>query len=279
MRIRSSSPVPFVLAMMMLQSLLVLFLLGASLPTFRRPFANAQDVVSDLADINLVDGPVNLQEGQRLFQLGNYNDAAAYLWRAVVLHPKSVKNKDLYQVDDAFKPFLQCYLLQNRLVDGFVFIATESYMRGQNDMGDLYLGQALERDAGHAAALELQQVMKGNASIEGKDAWKFKRLKDIRDAVDLSNSNNQQQLQQTKEESGRSSWSEYTDEEMKMAFSSTSTINTKTPEEIYNIASFHFNHKNLPYAAQLFQLSCDKSNNKLAVACTNAVYLRTNLCD
>jgi hypothetical protein len=91
-----------------------------------------------------------------------YNDASAYLWRAVLLHSsQSSRTSDnkKYQVDDAFTPFLQCYMHLNRVVDGLVFIAAESYLRRQTSMGELYLSTALKKDHEHAAALVLQQII------------------------------------------------------------------------------------------------------------------------
>ncbi|KAL9189848.1 hypothetical protein ACHAXT_009523 [Thalassiosira profunda] len=102
-----------------------------------RPLAHAEP--SDVSPIDTNDGPSNLKEGRRLFQSANYADASAYLWRAVVLQGDSSQS---YSVDEAFTPFLQCYLLQNKVVDGLVFVAAESYLRGQDKMGELYLGQA-----------------------------------------------------------------------------------------------------------------------------------------
>ena len=255
-------------------------------------------IISDYIPININDGPTNLQEGQRLFQLGRYDDASHHLWRAVVLHTQD-ENAKLYKVDEAFTPFLKCYLLQDKIVDGLVFIAAESYLRGQNQMGELYMGQALERDAHHVGAMELKQVVLGegegfgdvSSSMKGRDstmnqlkkAERIQMLKGIRDGVDASNPKNQEKATQTKSDNG-DFWDQFvSNDSNKASNSASSTINNamenKTPEEIYNIGTHHFNTKNLPLAEKLFELSCAKSNNKLSVACTNAVYLRTNLCD
>mmetsp|Transcript_1409 Transcript_1409/g.2969 ORF Transcript_1409/g.2969 Transcript_1409/m.2969 type:complete len:941 (+) Transcript_1409:158-2980(+) len=271
----------FVMTTMLLSSLLALVAFSlTALSLF--PVANAE--ISDYIPININDGPTNLQEGQRLFQTGRYDDASAHLWRAVILHTHG-DNKQLYKVDDAFTPFLQCYLLQNKIVDGLVFIAAESYMRGQTEMGELYLGQALGRDGGHVGALGLKQLLimdadgnalesRVNTMEKEEDARKLNRLKEIRDSVDASDPNNQQ-----KEIKDSGFWGQFTDKDNMASASTDDDINEKTPEEIYNIAALHFNTKNIPYASQLFELSCQKSNNKLSVACTNAIYLRTNLCD
>jgi hypothetical protein len=46
------------------------------------------------SDVN-ADGYTNLQEGSRLFQLGRYNEASAYLWRAVLLQEKAKETVSL----------------------------------------------------------------------------------------------------------------------------------------------------------------------------------------
>ena len=285
--------------MMILPSLLLLLLFPSNEHSLFSFVASAEIITSNYIPINVNDGPANLKEGQRLFQLGKYDDASAYLWRAVVLHTHN-ENHKLYQVDDAFTPFLQCYLMQDKIVDGLVFVAAESYLRGQDRMGELYLGQALERDGSHGYAVELKQLIDdGNegddgdavefrSSVEGntlKQIKKAKRFKEIRDSVDASNPKNQH----NKERKGGSSsddasfWNQFkieeSDNNSNMASAIANEMNDKSPEEIYNIGTHHFNTKNLPHAEKLFELSCRKSNNKLSVACTNAVYLRTNLCD
>ena len=132
--------------------ILLLLLLALSSPN-NIVYAADQEVSDDSnTHINVNDGPANLAEGQRLFSLQQFNKASTYLWRAVILHSStstSDNNKEAYKVDDAFTPFLQCYLYQNKVVDGLTFIAVESYMRDQISLGELYLEQALERDGSH----------------------------------------------------------------------------------------------------------------------------------
>ena len=62
-------------------------LLVVILLLFFRPFsyvAAALDELSVSFDIT-TDGYANLQEGSRLFKLQRYDEASAYLWRAVLL--------------------------------------------------------------------------------------------------------------------------------------------------------------------------------------------------
>ncbi len=86
------------------------------------------------------DGPQSLAEGKKLFEGGNYDDAALFYWRAVLLQAST---PDKYTVDDAFQGFLRCYAVQDRTVDGFLFIAKEVMARKQKDMALQYINQAL----------------------------------------------------------------------------------------------------------------------------------------
>jgi len=86
------------------------------------------------------DGPKSLSEGRRLYQEKNYDEAALYYWRAVLFQ---ANNPDKYTVEEAFQGFLGCYAVQNRSVDGFLFIAKEVMERKQKDMALQYIDQAL----------------------------------------------------------------------------------------------------------------------------------------
>lgn len=266
-----------------------------------QPDANANAHGIDITKYGLT----NFQEGMRLFQLGHYEDASAYLWRAILLHDPTKNDNDevdgaasqhqhyYYRVDDAFSPFLQCYHRHGRVADGLIFVSVESYLRGQDDMGELYLKQALQmmNNAGHShdvSALELQRII-----AMKNTALKMQQLKELRDKVDLSKTRDRV----TNENMGSTIdgaddfWSQFKAEGRIQTSSTTlspqssstythdTTIETKSPEELYNMATLQFNIKNLPRASELFELSCQKSDKTLTVACTNAIYLRTNLCD
>ena len=122
--------------------------------------------------------------------------------------------------------------------------------------------------------MALKQIIDDNDDSD----WQFKkRLMEIRDAVDIAKEN------EPRKNLDDDFWSQFTTTED----SSTSNTNNniedllqdKTPEELYNIATQYFNAKQLQQASYIFQLSCTKSDMKLYPACTNAIYLRTNLCD
>jgi len=70
----------------------LLFLLVLLLPFMYPSYNTASSVVgleqSTPFDMN-TDGYANLQEGKRLFQLGFYDEASAYFWRAVLLQEKA----------------------------------------------------------------------------------------------------------------------------------------------------------------------------------------------
>ena len=86
------------------------------------------------------DGPGSLSEGKRLYLAGNYDQASLYYWRAVLLQ---ANNPDKYTVEEAFQGFLGCYSVQDRTVDGFLFIAKEVMARKQKEMALHYIDQAL----------------------------------------------------------------------------------------------------------------------------------------
>eukprot|EP00804_Cyclotella_cryptica_P015203 CCRYP_000736-RC/>CCRYP_000736-RC protein AED:0.03 eAED:0.03 QI:41/1/1/1/1/1/3/486/927 len=272
---------------------LLLFLLRPSaLARFSVAVASSEDVPEQLSEYipfdASTDGHANLREGSRLFQLKRYNEASAFLWRAVLLKERA---GDQYTVDEAFTPFLQCYLLENKIVDGLVFISAESFSRGQNQMGEMYLKQALERDARHEGAIRLKELMHVGvgAAIDGRDTGleselvqtqrRLTKLGQIRDSVDLSKSRSKRK-KTTLGNSDDAFWEQFKENNgAAKAKQENDDMVDKSPEDIYNIATYYFNNKNLTYASELFELSCQKSNAKLSPACTNAVYLRTNLCD
>jgi protein O-GlcNAc transferase len=189
-----------------------------------------------------------------------------------------------YDVNEAFNPFLQCYHIQNKLVDALVLISAESYARGQASMGGMYLTRAIATDANHEQAIKLKRFVYGEYGAVG-DELKVDVDNDliknqlwlIRDSVDASKLEGS-----ATSESAISS--DDTDDDFWNQFKETSaaadnSVDNKSPEELYNIATSYFNNKNLTYASELFELSCQKSRETLSPACANAVYLRTNLCD
>jgi hypothetical protein len=68
--------------------------LAVLLLLFLHPFARAPPPFAAAADDltsfdGKTDGYANLQEGSRLFQLQRYDEASAYLWRAVLLQEQA----------------------------------------------------------------------------------------------------------------------------------------------------------------------------------------------
>jgi len=203
-----------------------------------------------------------------------------------------------YEVEEAFSLFLKCYTHLNRIVDGFVFVAAESYLRGQEAMGELYLSEALklqqqqqqqDNSDDHVWATKLQSIVSAqNLQSVVTLAW----IKEVRDAVDVarnSNGDGNDDDDDTMKKVENNISDQY---QVDSSTNNTNNNNTNnnnililsqkyqnnTPEEIYNIGTHYFNMNNLQHAEQLFQLSCIKSNTTIAAACTNAVYLRCNLC-
>ena len=99
------------------------------------------DVVADSVSQFTSDGPESLAEGKKLYEEGDYDQAALFYWRAVLLQANTPPGK--YTVEEAFQGFLGCYSVRGRTVDGFLFIAKEVMARKQKDMALQYIDQAL----------------------------------------------------------------------------------------------------------------------------------------
>ena len=186
------------------------------------------------------NGADSLVQGRQLFQSGQYEEAAPYFWRAVLLHGEQTEppsSATHYTVEDAFGLFLQCYSIRDRTADGFVFVATESVRRGQVDMANTYVKTALEVDPNHSGALELQRILASPDATAGAGAG-------------IAGGN-----------------------------SAKDPDSGKTPEQLYHDGTEFFAQKQHAKAAAAFQKSCDLSQRQIGVACTNAVYCRTNVLD
>ena len=103
-----------------------------------------------------LDGPSSFARGRELFQQAQYDEAASELWKAVLLHSNTPPDRQ-YDVQECFQLFLQCYHVQGKVTDGFAFVASESFRRGQIEMGKNYLQQALEMDPNNEAAQAVQR--------------------------------------------------------------------------------------------------------------------------
>ena len=75
---------------------LLLVILLEYLNTFA--ILHPSQVVALSDDIPITDGYANLQEGNRLFQSQRYDEASAFLWRAVLLHGAAKENVSLSSV-------------------------------------------------------------------------------------------------------------------------------------------------------------------------------------
>ena len=206
-------------------------------------FASASEAGN--ADPAAHDGSESLAVGRSLFQQGDYESAAPHFWRAVLLHGESPRGS--YTVEEAFGPFIKCYSIRGKTADGFVFVATESIRRGQVDMARTYMATALEVDPNHAGALELQRILSSDGAGSG-----------VLGGGSTSSSG---------DGDGASKAADTTDE------------NGKTPEQLYNEGTELFAQKKHSLAAEAFQRSCDISKGRIGVACTNAVYCRSNILD
>ena len=193
------------------------------------------------------NGPESLKRGKELFQQGQWEEAARYYWRAVLLQEQSGK---VYTVEEAFGGFMQCYIVQDRPADGFIFIAKESWQRGQKAMAQKYLDQALEVDPSNEDGLALQKMMAGGMGYAAHH--EYQRPKKDR-------TNKFQPLYGSAE-----------DED---------PLEGKTPEDLYEYGSTLFSRRNYEHCADVFELSCARSGYTLGPSCSNAVYCRTMVLD
>lgn len=191
------------------------------------------------------DGPDSLAQGKTLFAEGNYQQAALFFWRAVLLQNN---NPDAYTVEDAFQGFIQCYAVEGRAADGFVYIAKESMQRGQKEMAFKYLEQALAMDPNHEEAQHLKERYSGTAPEGSGDARKTKKR------------SNKFQAQYGTPEADK-------------------PLDGKSPEDLYEYGSTLFSRRNYEHCADVFELSCKRSGRQLGPACSNAIYCRMMLMD
>jgi len=215
---------------------------------------NTNNIVHAVVEIEFptsvpkLNGPKNLKEGNKLFEKGDYDRAAMHLWRAVLMQEQ---NKDKYTVDDCFGKFMQCFSIQGKTADGFVYIAQESIGRAQYPMAKMYLNQALAMDPDHSDGNLLKDQLEAMGIYAGdnNDSSTNKRRRTI-----TSNTNNE-------------------DDEDDDLFLE------KTPAELYEMASTHFAERNYEKCADVFEISCVRSQMQLSPSCANAVYCRNMIID
>jgi protein O-GlcNAc transferase len=186
------------------------------------------------------DGPANYAEGKTLFQESRYEEAAMHFWRALLMQEQ---NKEAYPVDVVFQEFLQCFVLLGRVADGLTYVAQESISRGQYPMGKMYLSQALEMDPYHEEALILKKQLSAMGAFESE-----------------STDDDDEEAERKDESQG-------------------SDLMHETPEKLYEIASGHFASRNYESCADVFEISCQKSAERLFPSCSNAVYCRNMIID
>jgi Glycosyl transferase family 41 len=203
-------------------------------------------VVASVHD-NEHDGPFYIAQGDDLFAQREYDDAAMSYWKAVLLHGETPVDRT-YNVQDVFTKFMQCYILQERMADGLAFVSMESFRRGQNEMGQTYLQQALHVDPHNVAAKtiqrEYQHILQLNALQEQQPPNLGGMEKDDNDDGGI------------------------VDE-----------LYGKTPEQLYDMGAALFAQKDYEACADIFEISCQRSGYKLSPSCANAVYCRNMILD
>lgn len=216
-------------------------------------FADAAIVLEFPTKIPMHNGPANFAEGKKLFEKLEYDKAAMHFWRAVLMQEKS---RDAYTVEEVFNAFIQCFAVQDRVADGFVYIAQESIGRGQFPMGKMYLKQALHVDPKNEEALLLQE-----------------RVTAMGLAFDGAATKQEDDDEDEDEDETYGSDGEGGGGGENLAFK------VKSPEQLYEVASIHFQERNYEKCADVFEISCEKSRQNLSPSCTNAVYCRNMIID
>lgn len=197
------------------------------------------------------DGPSSMTEGQKLFTEGNYDKASLYFWRAVLFQ---ANHPDDYSVEDAFGRFMQCYAIQGKTEEGFVYIAKESIQRGQKDMAAKYLEQALSMDPMHPEARALQEKLEGKTPEKGS----------------LNHREDPNTVYRKR------------DNKFQPRFGSAEAdapLEGKSPEDLYEYGATLFSRRNYEHCADIFELSCLRSELTLGPACSNAIYCRMMIMD
>lgn len=188
------------------------------------------------ACISQPDGPKSFERGKQLFEANDYDAAAVELWNAVLFHANTEEHRK-YDVNIAFHTFLKCYALQDKLAEGFAFVASESFRRGESKMGRSYLEQALEKDPENPLALQVQEQYAPLEKLSKVAAKETPPQAPNRDLQDL------------------------------------------TPEQLYDIAADKFSSKEYEECADVAEISCLRSFEKLGPSCSNAVYCRSIIVD
>lgn len=180
------------------------------------------------------DGPESFEKGKKLFAANDYDAAATELWNAVLFHANTEEHRK-YDVNVAFHTFLKCYAIQDKLAEGFAFVASESFRRGETQMGQTYLEQALAKDPKNPLALQVQE--------------QYAALQELSKVVAEDPQTPNRDLQDL------------------------------TPEELYDLAANKFSTKEYEECADVAEISCLRSFEKLSPSCSNAVYCRTIIVD
>jgi tetratricopeptide (TPR) repeat protein len=173
-------------------------------------------------------------------------EAALYYWRAVLLQAES---SGKYTVEEAFQGFIGCYAIQDRAVDGFLFIAKEVMARKQKDVAIQYINQALAIEPDNKEAIALKQRFETGGALGAGEIKGKKRENKFQPQWGTPEARNP------------------------------SAMTNKTPEDLYEYGSTLFSRKNYEHCADVFELSCKRSGNTLGPSCSNAVCCRMMIMD
>lgn len=106
-------------------------------------------------------------KGQSLYDVGEYEEASKYLWKAL----KSKKTGDTFTVEQAMNFFMQSYKQRDRLGEGYEFMASE-YVVDNNIEAALQLAkQAIIHDPENEGALEILELFGGPNKSAGQTSY------------------------------------------------------------------------------------------------------------
>mmetsp|Transcript_64687 Transcript_64687/g.131552 ORF Transcript_64687/g.131552 Transcript_64687/m.131552 type:complete len:825 (+) Transcript_64687:183-2657(+) len=234
-------------ALMVLVRLFVVAVLLSLNPLSSSSPSILSGVSADSVDHLTTNGPDSFAKGERLFEDGQYEEAALYFWRAVLLQ---ANHPDSYSVESVFQKFIGCYAIRDRVVDGFLFIAKETLLRNQRDMAVAYINQALSIEPNNNEAIALKKRIENDGAHVGEQVVEPKKRE------------NKFQPQWGTPEAGNPS-----------------AMTGKSPEDLYEYGTTLFARKNYEHCADVFELSCLRSGNTLGPSCANAVYCRMSVMD
>lgn len=183
-------------------------------------------------------GQKSYEQALIFYEEKDYLNASNLFWRALLLYSK---NEADYTIEQAFQLFMSCYRKEDRLADGYAFIADEYLQREAFQESKDYAEMALKVDRKNKEARRILTALGEN-------------MDDIDDMVQLGYDDDDDMMSDDEFEKDEGS-----------------------AEEWYNKGNAYFAKKKMQLAIDAFEKACEISNRSIPSACTNAIYCRTNI--